>query len=187
MKFGFDIDDTLIDLRAHAFAIYNKKIRKNIPFEIFHTLERVEIHEPFGLTDTEGAAMWNNSLEEIYFTNCPSFEGALKVLQALAQKGHDIYYITSRPKQFCAQTKEWMEAQGFPIKEGHFFCGMQDAEKVTIIKELDLDVYVDDKPAVLETLHNIRTKVILKNQSYNQHVTLPRLHHWQDFLELIKA
>ncbi|MGE7985598.1 5' nucleotidase, NT5C type [Lysinibacillus fusiformis] len=187
MKFGFDIDDTLIDLRAHAFAIYNKKMEKNIPIDIFHTLKRVEIHEPFGLSDAEGATMWNSSLEEIYFTNCPSFEGSLKMLQALAEHGHDIYYITSRPKQFCAQTKEWMEVQGFPIKEGHFFCGMQDAEKVAIIKELALDVYVDDKPAVLETLHNIQTKVILKNQSYNQHVELPRLHHWQDFLALIEA
>ena len=26
MKFGFDIDDTLIDLRRHAFHIYNKKL-----------------------------------------------------------------------------------------------------------------------------------------------------------------
>ena len=43
-----------------------------------------------------------------------------------------------------------------------FFCGMQDAEKVAIIKELALDIYVDDKPAVLETLHDVKTKVILK-------------------------
>ncbi|UZN00510.1 hypothetical protein OL548_13810 [Lysinibacillus sp. MHQ-1] len=32
----------------------------------------------FGLSDAEGAAMWSSSLEEIYFTNCPSFEGSLK-------------------------------------------------------------------------------------------------------------
>ncbi|MFJ7733859.1 hypothetical protein ACIQXF_18530 [Lysinibacillus sp. NPDC097231] len=186
MKFGFDIDDTLIDLRAHAFSLYNKKLDKNISQEVFQTLERVEIHEPFGLSDAEGSAMWNSSLEEIYFTNCPSFEGALEMLQTLVQQGHEIYYITSRPKQYCQQTKVWMEAQGFPITEGHFFCGMRDAEKVAIIKELTLDVYVDDKPAVLETLHDITTKVILKNQSYNQHVELPRLNHWHDFIKLMK-
>ncbi|WP_155590441.1 5' nucleotidase, NT5C type [Lysinibacillus cavernae] len=185
MKFGFDIDDTLIDLRAHAFAIYNKKLGKNIPLNIFHALARVEIHEPFGLSDAEGAAMWNSSLEEIYFTDCPSFAGALETLQALTEQGHDIYYITSRPKQYCAQTKAWMEAQGFPITDGHFFCGMQDAEKVSIIKELALDVYVDDKPAVLETLHAVTTTVILKNQSYNQHVNLPRLFDWQGFQTMI--
>ncbi|MFJ7667365.1 HAD family acid phosphatase [Lysinibacillus sp. NPDC097195] len=185
MKFGFDIDDTLINLRAHAFSLYNKKLGKNITIETFHALERVEIHEPFGLTDAEGSAMWNSSLDEIYFTDCPIFEAALETLQTLHEQGHKIYYITSRPKDHCRQTQQWMKAQGFPIEEGHFFCGMQDAEKVAIIKELALDVYVDDKPAVLETLQGISTKVILKNQSYNQHVTLPRLHHWQEFLSII--
>ncbi len=29
MKFGFDIDDTLINLREHAFHIYNKKLNKS--------------------------------------------------------------------------------------------------------------------------------------------------------------
>ncbi|WP_107925699.1 5' nucleotidase, NT5C type [Lysinibacillus parviboronicapiens] len=187
MKFGFDIDDTLIDLRAHAFSLYNKKLEKNIPIETFQALQRVEIHEPFGLTDSQGSAMWNSSLEEIYFTDCPIFEQALETLQGLNQQGHDIYYITSRPKHYCAQTQEWMSALGFPIKEGHFFCGMQDAEKVAIIKNLALDVYVDDKPAVLETLQDIETKVILKNQSYNEHVRLPRLHHWHEFDNIIKA
>jgi len=185
MKFGFDIDDTLIDLRAHAFSLYNKKLGKNITFETFHALERVEIHEPFGLTDAEGFDMWHSSLDEIYFTDCPTFEAALETLLTLHQEGHDIYYITSRPKQYCQQTQQWMKAQGFPIEDGHFFCGMQDAEKVAIIKELALDVYVDDKPAVLETLQGINTKVILKHQSYNQHVALPRLHHWQEFLSII--
>lgn len=185
MKFGFDIDDTLIDLRAHAFSLYNKKLGKNITIEAFHALDRVEIHEPFGLTDVEGSAMWNSSLDEIYFTDCPIFEAALETLQTLHQQGHEIYYITSRPKQHCQQTQQWMKAQGFPVEEGHFYCGMQDVEKVAIIKELDLDVYVDDKPAVLETLQGINTKVILKNQSYNQLVALPRLNHWHEFLGII--
>ena len=30
MKFGFDIDDTLINLREHAFNLYNKKLEKNV-------------------------------------------------------------------------------------------------------------------------------------------------------------
>lgn len=187
MKFGFDIDDTLINLRTHAFSLYNQKLGKNIPQEVFQALQRVEIHEPFGLTETEGATMWNHSMEEIYFTDCPSFEGALETLQLLAQQGHEIYYITSRPKQYCARTREWMVAQGFPIKDSHFFCGMQDTEKVEIIQKLALDVYVDDKPAVLETLSNVATKVILKNQSYNQQVNLPRLNHWNEFLKIIRV
>ena len=40
MKFGFDVDDTLINLREHAFHLYNKKLKKNIPIETFRELKR---------------------------------------------------------------------------------------------------------------------------------------------------
>ena len=186
MRFGFDIDDTLINLREHAFHIYNRKLNKNVGIEVFHNLKTVEIHEAFGLDKVAGSQMWHSLLEDIYFTNCPLYEGALELLQQLEKDGHEIFYITSRPKGYCAKTKEWVKANGFPVKDEHFFCGMQDQEKIDIIKELKLDYYFDDKPAVLETLMGIDTKVFVKNQSYNQHVEIPRVVEWKDFLRNIK-
>lgn len=185
MKFGFDIDDTLIDLRRHAFHLYNKKLNKTIGEDVFDTIATVEIHEPFGLTNEEGSQMWKDSMEEIYFTNCPSFEGAKEVLNALAEVGHEIYYITSRPKGYCEQTRAWVKAQGFPVVDERFYCGMADHEKIDIIKNLELDVYVDDKPAVLNTLAGSTTKVIVKNQSYNQTVEYTRLTSWDEFNKLV--
>ena len=67
MKFGFDIDDTLINLREHAFQIYNKKLNQNVEVDLFHALDKVEIHELFGMTAEQGSEMWNGSLEEIYY------------------------------------------------------------------------------------------------------------------------
>ncbi len=58
---------------------------------------------------------------------------------------------------------------------------MQDQEKIDIIKELNLDYYFDDKPAVLDTLKDISTKVFVKDQSYNQHVNIPRVTTWKGF------
>ena len=48
------------------------KAWQKVSFETFQAIQRVEIHEPFGLTDEEGTALWNSALEEIYFTDCPS-------------------------------------------------------------------------------------------------------------------
>ncbi|MER1987391.1 MAG: hypothetical protein ABS948_16030 [Solibacillus sp.] len=186
MKFGFDIDDTLIHLRGYAFELYNKKLGQSHGMDVFHAIPTVEIHVPFGLTNEEGRAMWKRSMEEIYFTNCPSYPGARDVLQALVDEGHEVYYITSRPKAHCARTREWMIDKGFPVTDGHFFCGMQDDEKIATIQALDLDVYVDDKPAVLKTLAGLKIKVIVADQSYNQQVDLPRLTAWSQFHELIK-
>ncbi|WP_042144393.1 HAD family acid phosphatase [Paucisalibacillus sp. EB02] len=185
MKFGFDIDDTLINLREHAFILYKKKLNKDVPQDEFYKLQRVEIHEPFGLTDDEGSEMWNRSLEEIYYTDCPPFQGAVEALNKLIEDGHEIFYITARPKQHGERTKEWLKEQGFPVQDNRFFYGMQDHEKVHIIKELNLDYYVDDKPAILDTLSEEPIKLFLMDQSYNRTHKYNRILKWSEFIEEI--
>ncbi|MFP7494613.1 HAD family acid phosphatase [Terribacillus saccharophilus] len=188
MKLGFDIDDTLINLREHAFHIYNRKMNRQIPIGVFHELQRVEIHEPFGLTDEEGSRMWNSTLEEIYYTTCPPFPNAVDLLQELKQDGHEIYYITSRPKEHGERTKQWLRTLGFRIEDEQFFYGMQDADKIHIIKELGLDYYFDDKPDVLNTLlEETATKVFVKDQSYNRLVQLPRIVDLSEIKEMIQG
>lgn len=105
MKFGFDIDDTLINLRQHAFELYNHKLKKNIPLKDFHALKTVEIHEPFGLNATEGKQLWNSLREEIYFTNCPPFPDAIEALNELVSNGHEVYYITARKNNLPKRRK----------------------------------------------------------------------------------
>ena len=185
MRFGFDIDDTLINLREHAFTIYKRKLNKNVPIEDFHNLQRVEIHEPFGLTDQQGKEMWNSSLEEIYYTTCPAFPSAVEMLQQLEKAGHEIYYITARPKEHGERTKVWLKENGFPVHDKKFFYGMQDLEKVEIIKKLRLDYYFDDKPEILNTLLNESIKVFLRDQSYNRNTNFPRIENWSDLEEII--
>lgn len=183
MRYGFDIDDTLINLREHAFHIYKNKLNKEIEIEVFHAIERVEIHEPFGLDDNQGKSLWNLSLEEIYYTDCPIFPGALETLQHLAERGDEIYYITARPKEHGERTKQWLTERGFPIHHDRFFYGMQDHEKVHIIRDLQLDHYVDDKPTILHTLKGNKTKLYLKDQPYNRHLDdFPRINNWTDRL-----
>lgn len=186
MKFGFDIDDTLINLREHAFTIYNKRLNKNVHIEEFHALNRVEIHEPFGLNDEQGKEMWNSSLEEVYFTNCPPFPHAVETLQELVEKGHEVYYITARPKEHGERTKKWMIEQGFPVRDDRFYYGMLDHEKVQIIKKLELDYYFDDKAEVLDTLSHDSLKVFVRDQSYNRHLHYPRIVNWTDLNEVLK-
>ncbi|GGJ71254.1 5' nucleotidase, NT5C type [Virgibacillus salexigens] len=182
MKFGFDIDDTLINLREHAFLIYREKLNMQLPMESFYSLQRVEIHEPFGLTDEEGKKLWENTLETIYYTDCPIFPGALKTIQDLKYSGHDIYYITARPHKHGERTKVWLREQGFPIEDDKFYYGMKDNEKINIIHQLNLDYYVDDKPTVLRTLKNMDTTPIIKDQSYNkEYREATRLFHWSEF------
>ncbi|GLO64693.1 MULTISPECIES: HAD family acid phosphatase [Oceanobacillus] len=184
MKFGFDIDDTLIRLREHAFHIYQRKLNQQVEKEKFDQLDRVEIHELFSLNEQEGKQMWEDSLEEIYFTDCPLYPGALEAIQQLEERSHEIYYITARPKPHGEQTKAWLRQNGFPVLDSRFFHGMKDTEKVKVIQQLDLDYYVDDKPAVLDTLAKTNTNLLIKDQSYNRNFNkFSRIIDWHDFLQ----
>ncbi|MEC2921439.1 MULTISPECIES: 5' nucleotidase, NT5C type [Bacillus] len=186
MKFGFDIDDTLIDLRQHAFHLYNKKLNKEVELDVFHSLKTIEIHEAFGMTSDEGGQMWNSLLDEIYYTSCSPFPYAVETLQELVRQGHEVYYITARPKEHGEQTKKWLREKGFPVQEECFFFGMKDEEKIHFIKEIKLDYFFDDKPAVLETLIGKPIKVYAKNTSYNQHLNIPYITSWTELGDIIK-
>ncbi|HJV31769.1 MAG TPA: HAD family acid phosphatase [Bacillales bacterium] len=185
MKFGFDIDDTLINLREHAFHLYNKKLNKHIELDVFHSLKTLEIHEPFGLTAEEGGKMWNSLLEEIYYTNCPSFPFATEMLHELENNGHEVYYITARTKDNGERTKKWLIENGFPVHDDRFFYGMNDEEKVHIIEELGLDYFFDDKPAVLETLVDKSVRIFAKSNPYNQHLDIPRISDWVELRKIM--
>lgn len=187
MRFGFDIDDTLINLREYAFHLYNEMLNKKIDISVFQNLETVEIHEPFGLTKEEGKKLWNSLREDIYFKECPPFPFAVEILNELVDSGHEVYYITARKKEFAEQTKQWMKDAGFPIQDNHFYCGMEDHEKLPIIHELKLDYYFDDKPAVLETLQDIPVQFFVRNQSYNKAYNWNRINNWSELRQLIKS
>ncbi|MEI4828587.1 hypothetical protein WAX78_03845 [Bacillus sp. FJAT-53711] len=186
MKFGFDIDDTLINLREHAFHLYNKKLNKNVELDVFHSLKTLEIHEAFGLTSKEGGSMWNGLLEEIYYTSCLPFPYVVETLQELERQGHEVYYVTARPKEHGERTKQWLIENGFPVHENRFYYGMKDEEKIHIIQELRLDYFFDDKPAVLETLIDKPIKAYAKSNSYNQHLNIPRITCWSELWDIIK-
>ncbi len=185
MRFGFDIDDTLINLREHAFHLYNKKLGQDVALEQFNALDKVEIHDLFGMTREEGSKMWVDTLEETYYTDCPAYPDAVETLQDLIKQGHEVYYITARPAEHGERTMKWLVEQGFPMKESRFYCGMKDQEKVNIIRELQLDFYFDDKPAVLNTLTDDTLRVFVKDQSYNQELEIPRITNWAELKELI--
>lgn len=186
MRFGFDIDDTLINLREHAFHLYNKKLGKQLGLDVYNTLKRVEIHEPFGMSAEEGKQMWKNSLEEIYYTNCPAFPGAVELLQELEKQGHEIFYITARYQEHGERTKQWLLEHGFPVHDDRFFYGMKDHEKVNIIKNLHLDYYFDDKPEILDTLSEQGIKLFLRDQSYNRDASHPRIKEWSELKDLLR-
>ena len=94
----------------------------------------MEIHEPFGMTAEEGTQMWNSSLEEIYYTNCPPYPDAVEILQQLTMKDMKFSILQLDQPNMVNEQKTWLREQGFPVQDENFYCGMKDQEKVKLFK-----------------------------------------------------
>jgi hypothetical protein len=66
-------------------------------------------------------------------------------------------YITSRPDKLADLTILWLETHGFP--QAPLFTGEYGKSKVETIKSLDLDIFVDDRPATFHEV-NSSTKTV---------------------------
>ena len=44
MRFGFDIDDTLINLQSMPLTFTEKKLNKEFSLDVFRAINKVEIH-----------------------------------------------------------------------------------------------------------------------------------------------
>ncbi|MFC5402564.1 5' nucleotidase, NT5C type [Cohnella soli] len=184
MKFGFDIDDTLLNLRERAFTIFNAKLNRNVDIETFRSLRTIPVHDAFGLSPEEGRKLWNLHREEVFYSASP-FEEAVETLVELDRQGHEVYYVTAREAEHCGKTRDMLIRNGFPVREGRFYCGMADLEKARIIDELGLDYFFDDKPVVLESLAGMKLKVYVRDNSYNRHLDLPRIVNWSELLDIV--
>ena len=86
------------------------------------------------MTSEEGSHMWNSLLDEIYYTSCSPFPYAVETLQELERQGHEIYYITARPKEHGEQTK-MVNRKRISSTGRLLFYGMKDEEKYTSYKK----------------------------------------------------
>lgn len=105
MRFGFDIDDTLIDLRGHALSIYNRKLKKEIEASALQQLNTLEIHSLYDLTDDEGFKMWNQHQEEIFLRTAKLFLAHLSFYRSWRQWGMRSFILPQEMRTIASKRK----------------------------------------------------------------------------------
>lgn len=144
--------------------------------------------DQFGYTKAEFSFAWQQvERSDHFWRQLAAYDGALAVLaqlDALADAGHDIYYITSRPgKQAKLQTEGWLNARGVDWPTV-----LISSAKGACAKALNLDLYIDDKT---ENCQDVREQaptcqVLMATQPWNRELPLvPRIDLTQ-FLAVLK-
>ncbi|HDK25503.1 MAG TPA: hypothetical protein ENG48_00245 [Candidatus Atribacteria bacterium] len=142
-RIGFDLDGVLYNWQSIAFHLINKKHNYKFGEREFWS-RKARSNRFYGKhrQEIEDIASDPNTyfMEELSNIN-------KEVLRILKSKGNELFYITARPEHLRPVTELWLNANEVPDKHNLF---MPYPEKTDIIKELKLDVYLDDRDYIIQ-------------------------------------
>lgn len=142
MRLGIDLDGVVANFTLGWMTFYNRDFGTKLGVE-----DSQRWNDLVDLTHFENIGefwRWCSDLDgRSVFWHLEPFPGAVEALQDLADAGHEIVIITTKPHFAVGDTHEWIERHGIPTEEIHIL-----EEKWLV----ECDVYLDDGPHVLPRL-----------------------------------
>lgn len=126
-----------------------------------------------GMTKEQEKRVWGRiAADENFWATLPPTrfcKDTLQYAEELRRDGHYVCFITTRPGSGAqAATEYWLqELQGFV--NPNVFVELTPQDKAKRVKELNLDIFIDDKPEnCVEVAENSTAAVFLMDQPWNR-------------------
>lgn len=142
LRLGIDLDGVVADFNAGWINQYNAEFDGEVPIDAVQTWDQLHALTHFrdnGEFWTWAAGHGAGSI----FRHLDPYTNAVETLVALADAGHEIVIITSKPDWAVHDTYAWLADRRIPTREVHI---IERKWKV------DCDVYLDDAPHQLASL-----------------------------------
>ena len=144
MRLGIDLDGVVANFTKGWLHFYNRDfgtelVRNDVrnwadPVDLTHFADMREFWD------------WARDLDgHTIFWHLEPYPDTVPAIQSLAQDGHEVVVLTTKPRFAVEDTHAWIERVGMPATEIHTFEG---SDKWTV----ECDVYLDDSPHVLPRL-----------------------------------
>jgi uncharacterized HAD superfamily protein len=190
LRIGIDVDDVL----AESLPGYLEAFRRRFGHQVRIEEGAWEIFRRY--PDISATQMWGffRELEASDFLGTrPIYPEAAKAMQTLAARGHRLFVVTGRLTQHREHTRRLLERAGLlPLFEQLVHRdGEATAEyKPRIVRELGLDLLIEDELHVALAAAGVPVPVLLFDRPWNQ-ADLPRgitrVASWEQVLRLITA
>jgi hypothetical protein len=183
MRVGLDFDGTIVNHSGHKL-----KLAAARGYELLDWQANTNVMKHHMPADDY------KEIKEMIYTamtvEAPPMDGFAEALQKL---DGELYLISARRPDSVRFAQDWMQAHRvydrIPAERVHFCSSSKDKHKV--VHELQIDVYLDDKISVLESLP-YRTKkclfdsACLRDKMELRHDIEP-IKSWQHFAEVVTA
>ena len=191
MRLGFDLDEVVVNITGVIEEHMMEQYNIYWPAEYFKKYGLIDgtYHVDEKLNKIIQADLWKvANLPEFQFRAAP-FGGAKESLSLLKKAGHEVFFITSRPKRNEFFTIKWLKHYNIPFDElkvvGH------DEEKGIYGKKLNLDMFVDDleKHLISMSVHKKIWKkgLLLFDRPWNaKAIGFNRVRGWKEIIDHVE-
>lgn len=165
MLIGVDIDNTIA---ATLPEILKRLGWKTVTgYNLFRTREE---EESFFMENAE------------IFARVQPYSFAAEALRDLVGRGHEIAYVSARPKHALGATELWLEVHGFPMGRV-----VLTQDKARVLREIGAAAMVEDAPGEIAGIAASGAAVVIKDQVYNRFLPGPRFSRWSQFLKVFEV
>lgn len=178
MRIGVDIDGVVSDSYTYWLQELNRHFSKEVKI-----LTDYDLHKVFEVPNVDMNEFFVGNTDRLL--SMPEVVlGAKEGIEALLSEGHEIIYITARTSKEEDVTRRWFAKRQIPCQHV-LFSGF--ASKVDLIKEWDIEVFVEDYHVNAQQISESGVPVFLLTTSYNECLAeLPakvkRCRNWTDIL-----
>ena len=183
MNIGFDIDDTLTDVKEYNKIMaqkYFKQTGKNFKIKYSNTSY---IKKMYNWSTYEFNEFWTK-MKAQFLKNIPVKKDARNVLKTLKKQGHKIFIISRRfTNNPYNRSADWLHSNKIPYDELIVNAGM----KVEACKRSNIDLFLDDDILTCDGLNrnNIKAYVLNNEFNYNKKSKSPRVNSFKEFLQVV--
>lgn len=192
MRIGIDIDEVVADLTSVFIDFLWEK------YGIETSMNKVIEYDLNAYKYSNDEDEQNERYKEVkHVVNTSGFqskakpiEGAPAAITQLKRQGHEIYFVTKRPKENRDATAIWLKKNGIPFTSIITVGG--DGEKGLVGRRLNLDVFIDDLESNLESMYkykkNWRKGLLLLDKPWNKEYDgskFTKVNNWAEILRHI--
>lgn len=191
MRLGFDLDEVVVDLVSEFECHLKETYGIAWSIEMFTTY-----HFKYCMFDSNKSVNDDIICNLTKHANNAEFQfkalpvtGACEAINKLNKENHEIYFITSRPKQNKKLTAMWLEKNNIPFDclevIGH------EADKGVYGDKLGLDMFVDDLDTHLDSMKKYKKEwskgLLLFNKPWNSNKvvdsTFKKVKNWKEITD----
>lgn len=184
MNIGIDIDGVITNEKKGKENVWLKSLNNYFQKEITRKKDVYNFTEAYDISFEDLKGFLEDKLQEIY-SNVDISPNAKKIIDKIKNKGHTVYLVTARHKEFRPLTIQWLKKHN--INYDYLY---HDHNKAELALEKNIELFIEDNKSNAEQLLAENIPVILIKKYHNKGIEdndiLYRVKNWDDIEDILK-